>query len=165
MKNLKKILSVFVVLSCLCVFSAERKFVLPTRPGTDNQCRLWKDGRYKVVSDGISLPGNKLCYNASVLPLNGAKHAYLSFKYRGKDTRCGLFYYSKNSGLLGRDLVYLPNTETLRKFDGKFAIPPTVKNRQVVGVRLVFLTGKQGVVDIHLSCCKVNCRTAAIIIV
>ena len=146
MKSLKIFLSVFVVLSCLSVFSAERKFVLPTRPDADNQCSKWKEGRYKVVPDGIALPKNKLCYNASVLPLNGAKNAYLSFKYRGKDTRCGLFFYSKNSGLLSRDLVYLPNSETLRKFDGKFAIPPTVNNRPVVGIRLVFLTGKQGVI-------------------
>lgn len=147
MKYFKIFLFVLAVSGCVSIYSAERKFILPTRPEADKQCRMWKDGRYKVVADGIELPKNKLCYNASVLPLKGAQTAYLSFKYRGKDTRCGLFYYSQNSGLLARELVYLPNSESLRQFNGKFEIPATVKNRKVAGIRLVFITGVHGVVS------------------
>ena len=143
---MKKILLIFsVFLFGVSLFAGGKKFDLPTVPGADNKCSQWKEGRYTVVSDGLELRKNRLCYNASVLPVNGAGKALLRFKYRGKATQCGLFYYSKNSGLRGRELVYLPNCEKMREFNGEFTIPQVIDKRKILGIRLVFLTTGQGV--------------------
>ena len=147
MKTFKTLSLAAVLFSLVSLIAAEKTFSLPTVPGTDKKCRMWKDDRYKTVADGIALLPNKLCYNASVLPVAGAQKVRVSFKYKGKSTRCGLFFYSHNSGLRKRELVYLPNCDKMKEFQGEFDIPPVIDKRKIVGIRLVFQTDKQGTVS------------------
>ena len=142
MKNHSKIL-LCLLLGSTCLSA----FELPTIPGSDNLCSSWKEKRYKVVKSGIALLKNTLCYNASVLPLNGARKVRVKFKYQGKSTECGLFFYSHNSGYRGRELVYLPNCDQMREFNGEFEIPPVIDKKKILGIRIVFRTRNNGIVS------------------
>ena len=145
--KLKSLLLAVVFISSAALFSAEKTFVLPTVPGSDKKCKMWRDGCYEVVADGIRISPKKLFYNASVLPIGKAQKAKITFKYRGKATRCGLIYYSRNSGLRGQELVYLPNCDKLKEFNGEFDLPPVIDKRRIVGIRLVFQTEKECVIS------------------
>ena len=145
--KLKSLLLAAVLISTVSLFSAEKTFALPTVPGSDKKCSMWRNGRYEVVAEGIRISPKKLFYNASVLPIGEAKKAKITFKYRGKATRCGLIYYSRNSGLRGQELVYLPNGDKLKEFNGEFALPSVIDKRRIVGIRLVFHTEKECVIS------------------
>jgi hypothetical protein len=147
MKTLKSLLFAAILISTASLFSAEKTFTFPTVPGSDNKCRQWRDNCYEVVADGIRISTKKLFYNASVLPIGEAKKARITFKYRGKATRCGLFYYSRNSGLRGRELVYLPNCDKLKEFNGEFDLPTVIDKRRIVGIRLLFQTDTECVIS------------------
>ncbi|MBQ9502763.1 MAG: hypothetical protein IJU70_11445 [Lentisphaeria bacterium] len=145
---------IFAVISIFSVISASaapREFAFSTVPGPDGLCGDWAKGRYAADWQGIRLDRNKYCFNASVIPLQGAKKVRISFKYQGTGTECGLFIYS-GTGLRGRDLHYLPNAETLREFTGDFPIPDVVGKKRPTGVRIVFrTTGKALLSDVKLT--------------
>jgi len=151
MKKHAVIFAVISIFSVISVSAAPREFTFSTVPGPDGTCGDWAKGRYTAAPRGIRLDKNKYCFNASVIPLQGAKKVQISFKYQGTATECGLFIYS-GTGLRGRDLHYLPNAETLREFTGDFPIPDTVDKRRPTGVRIVFrTTGKALISDVKLT--------------
>ena len=150
MKTHSVILAVISIFSVISASAAPREFVFSTAPGVDGLCAAWAKGRYAVDPDGIRLDKNKYCFNASVIPLKGAKNVRISFKYQGTGTECGLFIYS-GTGLRGRDLHYLPNTKKLREFTGDFPIPDVVDKRRPTGIRIVFrTTGSALISDVKL---------------
>ena len=146
MKKRSVIFAVISIFSVISAFAAPREFAFSTAPGADGLCTAWAKGRYAVAPQGIRLDKNKYCYNASVIPLRGAKKVQVSFKYQGTATECGLFIYS-GTGLRGRDLHYLPNTENLREFTGDFPIPDIVDKRRPTGIRIVFRTTGSGLIS------------------
>ena len=91
MKTHSVILAVISIFSVISASAAPREFVFSTAPGVDGLCAAWAKGRYAVDPQGIRLDKNKYCYNASVIPLQGAKNVRISFKYQGTGTECGLF--------------------------------------------------------------------------
>ena len=123
-----------------------------TQADENGKSRDWPDKRCKIQPDGIGLIRGTFCYNRSVIPLFGKRRAVVKFRYRGKNTQCGLFFYGKKSALCGRDLAYLPNSPELREFTGEFPIPAVSDRKPVIGIRLVFLTSGEGSVsDVSLT--------------
>ena len=123
-----------------------------TRADENGKSRDWPDNRCKIQPDGIGLNRGTFCYNRSVIPLFGKRKAVVKFRYRGKNTQCGLFFYGKKNSLCGRELAYLPNSPELREFTGEFPIPAVSDQKPVIGIRLVFLTSGEGTVsDVSLT--------------
>ena len=123
-----------------------------TQADENGKSRDWPDKRCKIQPDGIGLIRGTFCYNRSVIPLFGKRKAVVKFRYRGKNTQCGLFFYGKKSALCGRELAYLPNSPELREFTGEFPIPAVSDRKPVIGIRLVFLTSGEGTVsDVSLT--------------
>lgn len=123
-----------------------------TRADENGKSRDWPEKRCKIQPEGIGLIRGTFCYNPSVIPLFGKRNAVVKFRYRGKNTQCGLFFYGKKNALCGRDLVYLPNSPELREFTGEFPIPAVSDRKSVIGIRLVFLTSGEGTVsDVSLT--------------
>ena len=136
-----------------CLSAAEKqsgqqvRWDFSTSADENGKSRDWPDKRCKIQPDGIGLIRGTFCYNLSVIPLFGKRKAVVKFRYRGKNTQCGLFFYGKKSALCGRDLAYLPNSPELREFTGEFPIPAFSDRKAVIGIRLVFVTSGEGTVS------------------